>query len=283
MLKNDIYLSNGVAMPNIMIGSFQVENQSIMTDMVATAIEEECYGFDTSPSYGTEQMLGEAIYKVLKEKKVKREDIFVADKIDGWQMYKSKGEITKYVEKSLKDLKLEYLDLLLIHWPFDNYLKQTWRSMERLYQKGILRSIGLSNVNIKKYEQFLKGNPKIEPHVVQNEIHPLNTCNNDVLYFQRRNIVVEAYSPLCRMVPEIKNSDVLKGMEHKYKKSIPQILLRWNLQRGIVPIFTSKNKQRIKDNLSLFDFTIDENDFNSIMEMNIQYKIFPESYGCPGY
>ena len=283
MLKSKVRLNNGNYMPNIMLGSFQVENQNIMTDMVRTAIEEKVYGFDTSPSYGTEKMLGDAIAQTLKEKNLKRETLFIADKVDGWQMCKNNGNIAECVNDSLKKMNLEYFDMLLVHWPFDKYLKQTWTCMEQLLKEGIIKNIGLSNVNIRKYKEFLEINPEIEPQVIQNEIHPLNSCQEYITFFQKRNIVMEAYSPLCKMISDIRHSKILKDMEEKYNKTIPQILLRWNWERNIVPIFTSIKPQRIRENVDIEDFSIDEEDVKRIVAMNINYKIFPESYGCPGY
>lgn len=282
-LENTYKNNNEILIPKIMLGSFKVESQQIMDRMVDTAIGAKCYGFDTSPSYGTEVMLGKAL-KISQDKyNIKRNQLFISNKVDGWQMAESNGDIRKYVYESLKRVETDYFDLLLIHWPFEKYLKNTWKCMECLLKEGIVNTIGLSNMNVRTYEKFLQIFPEKEPSIIQNEISPLNVCEEDVYYFQKRGIQLEAYSPLCRMVPKIKDSRKLKEIAHKYGKSIPQLIIRWNVQRDIIPIFTSEKPERIIDNLQVFDFEISWEDMNEINAMNENYKIFPESFGCPGY
>lgn len=272
-------LSNGVMMPKAILGSFNVSDQSTINDMVNTAILEGLTGFDTSPSYGSERILGNA----LRHAGVSRKHIFLTDKIDAWQMYKGNGNIEQYVDKSLEDLNTDYLDLLLIHWPFQKYLENTWKSFERLYEKGVVRSIGLCNMNIRTYIDFTRKDVRVLPHVVQIELSPLRTANEDLTMFSGAGIIVEAYSPLGRMVPEIKNNSVLLKLAKKYNKSIPQIILRWHLERNVIPVFTSTKPSRIKENVEIFSFNLESSDVDMITALNQNYKIFPESYGCPGY
>lgn len=276
---DSVLLSNGIAMPRAVLGSFNVSDQLVIDDMVNTALSEGITGFDTSPSYGSEKILGTA----LQHSGIPRERIFLSDKVDGWQMFEGNGCIERYVEKSLKDLRTEYLDLLLIHWPFPRYLERTWESFEKLYDQGAVRSIGLCNVNARTYGEFLQNDVRILPHVVQIEISPLRTVDNDLQLFKEVGIVVEAYSPLCRMVPEIRNSAVLQEMARKYGKSIAQIVLRWHLERNVIPVFTSTKPSRIKENADVFHFCLEQSDVDRITALNQNYKIFPESYGCPGY
>ncbi|WP_418223332.1 aldo/keto reductase family protein [Clostridium isatidis] len=283
LLENNKKLSNGMIIPSIMLGSFQVKTSKIMQDMVSAAISSNCFGFDTSPSYGTENMLGKAIHEVCLNLGVKRNEIFISDKIDGWQMFKEKGEVEKYVNKSLKNLGIDYLDLLLIHWPFENYLLNTWKCLERMYKSGKVKSIGLCNVNIRILDSLIKTGIEILPHVIQNEISPLRVCEEEVSYFQNMGIVVQAYSPLCRMIEPVKESMELRELAKKYKKSIPQVILRWHIDRGIIPIFTSTKFERIKSNVDIFDFNLSDEDIKIINGLNQDYKIFPESYGCPGF
>lgn len=274
-----VSLSNGVMMPKAILGSFNVLNQSTINEMVKAAISEGMTGFDTSPSYGSERILGNA----LRLTGVPREHFFLTDKIDAWQMYKGNGNIEQYVEKSIKDLDTDYLDLLLIHWPFPKYLENTWKSFESLYEKGVVRSIGLCNVNVRTYNDFLSQDIRILPHVIQIEISPLRTANDDLSLFTKEGIVVEAYSPLGRMVPEIRNNSILQSLSEKYGKSIPQIILRWHLDRNVIPVFTSTKPSRIKENVEVFNFHLEKSDVEIITALNQDYKIFPESYGCPGY
>lgn len=274
-----VSLSNGVTIPKAILGSFNVSDQAVMNDMVETALSEGITGFDTSPSYGSERMLGNA----LLHSGVPREHVFLSDKIDAWQMFKKDGCIDCYVDKSLNDLSTDYLDLLLIHWPFPQYLERTWKAFERLYDQGIVHSIGLCNVNTRTYHDFLNQDVRIHPHVVQIELSPLRTANSDVSMFLEAGIVVEAYSPLGRMVPEIKNNTVLLKLSEKYGKSVAQIILRWHLERNVIPVFTSTKASRIKENVEMFRFRLERSDIDAITALDRNYKIFPESYGCPGY
>lgn len=274
-----VQLSNDVIMPKVILGSFNISDQSMIDNMVKAAFGEGVTGFDTSPSYGSEKILGNA----LKNNGIDRKKIFLSDKIDAWQMYEGNGSIDCYVEKSLKDLSTDYLDLLLVHWPLKKYLYKTWKSFESLYNEGRVRSIGLCNVDKRTFNEFLESGIQVRPHVVQIEISPLRTANADLEAFHKAGIVIEAYSPLCRMIPEIKDSEILQSLSKKYNKSIPQIILKWHLQRNIVPVFTSSKPQRIKENIDIFQFMMEQEDVDRITSMNSNYKIFPESFGCPGY
>lgn len=270
-------------MPKIMVGTFKVDNYEKMNSMIKASLESKCFGFDTSPSYGTEEYLGLA----LQENKTlykNREQLFISTKIDGMQMCKTDGHIDKFVMDSLKKLKLDYIDLLLIHWPFENYIKNTWNAMEQLYELGIAKSIGICNVNQRIMKKFIEKGifKKYFPQVVQNEISPLRTCEEELNFFKSINVIVQAYSPLCRMNERIRKSEELKVLSEKYKKDIGQIILRWHIDRGIIPVFTSTNPERIKSNLDIFDFYLYDKDIKLINSMNQDYKIFLESYGCPG-
>lgn len=270
-------------MPKIMVGTFKVDTYEKMNNMVKASLESKCFGFDTSPSYGTEKYLGVA----LQENKLlykNREQLFISTKVDGIQMYKTNGHIENFVINSLKNLQLDYIDLLLIHWPFENYIENTWNVMEKLYELGIAKSIGICNVNERIMKKFMERNvfKKCFPQVIQNEISPLRTCEEELSFFKDTNIIVQAYSPLCRMNKTIRESKTLKLLSEKYRKDVGQIVLRWHIDRGIIPVFTSTKTERIKSNLDIFDFSLDDNDIKLVNNMNQDYKIFLESYGCPG-
>lgn len=267
--------------PKIMMGSFQISSQEIMNQTIMCAIESGCRGFDTSPSYGTETMLGIAIKKAIRNSNVKLDEIFISDKIDGIQMCKSKGDIRMYVESSLLKVGIDYFDLILIHWPFMQYIEKTWDSLVKLKKENKIRYIGLCNINKVKLKDFYT-KIRCYPDFIQNEISPLN-CDYDIGYYQSKNIIIQAYSPLCRMVDSIKNADILMNLSKKYNKDIAQIILRWHLQRDVIPVFSSKSNSRIISNLDLNNFALTDEEVKSICTLNQGYKIFPNSYGCPGY
>ena len=191
--------------------------------------------------------------------------------------------IEKYVDKSLKMLKCDYIDVMHIHWPFQKYLLSTYFELESLVKKGKIRSIGLCNINKRVYEEMLKDNIQIKPLVIQNEISPINTDEDNIKYFKENSILIEAYSPLARMRNNVKDSRILKELARKYEKNVPQIILKWHVQKGITPIFTSTKPERVKENLDIFDFNLTDDDIKKINALNENYKIFPISYGCPGF
>ena len=270
-------------MPKIMLGTFNVESYETMDGMVKTALENKCFGFDTSPSYGTEKNLGRALKKYTDLYK-SRNKLFISTKVDGIQMYKTDGSIEKYVYESLENLQLDYLDLLLVHWPFERYLEKTWQTMEKLCKKGVTKYIGLCNINERVLNNCIdkKYFKNIFPNVVQNEISPLRTCDEEIKFFMNKGLAIQAYSPLCRMIKPVKESKTLNALAEKYDKNIGQIILRWHIDRGIIPIFTSTSPKRIASNLDIFSFSLSQEDILLINNMNMNYKIFLESYGCPG-
>ena len=268
-------------MPSIILGSYQIQNPSVIREMIRAGFNAGIYGFDTSPSYGNLSIFGESLNAVSDELGIDRKQIFVAGKIDGWQMARTNGDVRKYVLESLRELRLEYYDLLLVHWPFERYLTNTWKVFEALYREKTARSIGICNVTGQQYVRFVNS-IDISPQVVQNEISPLNTADADVALFQKAGAVVQAYSPLGRMMPVIRNHTGLKEMAKKHNKDIAQVILRWHFQRGIVPIFTSSKPERIRSNIDINDFELSEGEMQEISRMNQDYKIFPQSLGCPG-
>lgn len=281
MIEN-VLLNNNIWMPCMMLGSYQVNSPEVLENILYTGLKKGVYGFDTSPSYGNQKEFGYALQKALQVSGIPREKIFITGKIDGWQMCRTNGNIENFVYASMKELQVEYFDLLLVHWPFEKYLSNTWKCFERMYETGILKSIGLCNVNQRIYEKFMSYDITIRPQVIQNEISPLYCSMDDVLFFQKEQICIEAYSPLARMLPAIKNSAILKRLSERYEKSIAQIILRWHFQRGIVPIFTSSKPERIINNIDIFDFSLNSDDMDQIKSLDQNYKIFPESFGCPG-
>lgn len=276
---NNLLMNNGLTIPSLMLGSFNIHDPVTIREMVSSALSCGIIGFDTSPSYGSEGILGQA----LKDLSIERTNIFITDKIDGIQMFESKGSIERYVDESLNKLQTEYLDLLLIHWPFEKYIYNTWKHMIAIREQGMVRSIGLCNIGKRKLEQLDKILEIAIPNVIQIEISPLRTAIQDVEFFQNKGIIVEAYSPMCRMIPEIRNNQILQEIANKHGRTISQIILRWHLDRNIIPVFTSTKSQRIKENSDIFDFYLDEKEILMINHLNQDYKLFPESFGCPGY
>lgn len=212
---------------------------------------------------------------------LRREDIFITTKIGNGQQHE--GNIEAYVNMALENLKLSYIDLMLLHWPVPDYYINNWKKLEKVYETGKIKSIGLANCTERHLLALLDSGIKYKPHVVQFEYHPFRTVVGLVKMCKDNNIAIQAYSSLCQMIPLVTENKILKNMAIKYQKSIAQILLRWNIQQNIAPIFRSYNEGRIKEDALIFDFEINEDDMHRLFELNIDYKYHPESINCPGF
>ncbi len=278
-----VILNNGCRMPKVMLGSFQMDDPAVMDDIVATAVKEGVFGFDTSPSYKTEGMLASSVLKQIKEGNAKRSDFFIDTKIDSWQMIAKKGDIRPYVMAALDKTGLEYWDMLLIHWPQPENFAATYLTMEKLYEEGIVKNIGVCNFSVRHFEEIEKAGAHIVPMVAQNEIHPLNTEPELTEYCRKHNIVIQAYSPLCRMIYKMKNNALINILAEKYGKSPAQIILRWHVQQGFVPIVKTSSSKRVIENTDIFSFELSKEDQEAVSKLDEHFKIFLESRCCPGY
>lgn len=223
-------------------------------------------------------MLSEA----LKRTGLKREDVFVTTKIGNSQQ--RQGDIEEEINISLRNLKTDYVDLWLMHWPYPGCFEQTWDKMMKVYQEGKVRAIGVANYDVRHFKQLLAGNPAVVPMVNQMEYHPLRTARHLKEYMDDNGIVTQAYAPLCRLVPPLKESPILNELAQKYGKSIGQIILRWHVQQGnVMPVFKSYNPKRFVENVDVLDFELTEDEMNSIYSLNQNYKYHIESINCPGY
>ena len=280
---NEKTLSNGVTVPQMLFGSFQMKDQTEMNDVVHSAVENGVFGFDTSPSYHTEGMLAEAVRREIESGPHMRESFFVQSKIDSWQMILQKGAVRKYVLACLEKTGLKYWDALLIHWPQPDYLVATWRELEQLYRENVVRSIGVCNFSLRHFRKLQEGGAEIVPQICQNEIHPLNTESELTAYCRDNDIVLQAYSPLCRMLPEIKEHPLLNELAEKNGVSVAQLILRWHIEHGRIPIVKTSSAKRAKENTDVFSFSLSPGDVQAIDSLDRRFKIFLESRCCPGY
>lgn len=271
-------------MPKILFGSFQMSDSELIYSIVSEAASNGIRGFDTSPSYRTELDISKAINRYLIEHpESNRADFYLQSKIDAWQMIQKKGDIRPFVNATLKKIDQPYFDLLLIHWPQPDYFVETWKYMEKVYESGQAKAIGICNCQRRHIELLKRENTEILPMVIQNEIHPLNTDQDNIKYFKELGITVQAYSPLCRMISKLTENQVLIKLAEKYKVSIAQIILRWHIENGIVPIVKTSKPQRVMENIAAMNFEMDSEDVQLISMLNENFKIFLESRCCPGY
>lgn len=285
-------------MPAIGMGTYPLQDEALVKAAVA-ATKCGYRAFDTAHAYGNEVSLGNALQEAYRVNGMEREDVFITSKIgddlnhgipDGKLFYAStpneqkdiKGIVSKQLNETLKDLKTDYLDLLLIHWPHPDYFVEVWKALEDEYRAGKVRSIGVSNCRERHLKKLIEAGT-ICPMVNQFELHPLNTRKELIAYCQQLGIQVEAYSPLLAMNRKLMESPILKSLSLKYNKSIPQIILRWNIQQGVIPIPKSGNPQRLQQNIDIFDFELTDDDMKGIDLLNENYKGIVESTYCPGY
>lgn len=263
------------------LGTFQIGKEKDAKKLLESSIDIGVRCFDTAPSYGTEKVLGQVISAALKEGRVTREEIVICDKIDGWQMQQNSTNIEIAVDRALRLLRVEYIDIMLIHWPFKQYFEKIWNGLQQLKGRKV-KLIGLCNVDQRIYLDLMQYANGIKPEVVQIERHPYNTCDEFVEHLRNEKIMVQAYSPICRMQFAPESMDVLKKIGDRYQKSAGQVVLRWHLDTGVCPVVKSNKVSRILENKDIFDFNLNEEEINSISEMNKKYKLFPLSWGCPG-
>ncbi len=267
--------------PKLILGTFQNNNYQDLLHVVDAAFQKGCYAFDTAPSYGTETDLGKALASCMERYDIDRSNVFVSDKVDAWQMIERKGDVEVYVTQALQKMQLDYFDIVWVHWPIAEFIKPTWECLQRLQSCEKVRAIGICNVRVRHLEDMKRQG--IKPYQIQIERHPLRVCHDEMQYCQANDIEVYSYSPICRMHPDLKNSDFLKRIAEKYHKNIGQVILRWHLDTHATPIFMSKNPRRVADNLDILDFALSEKEVNEISSLNQNYKIFLESWGCPGF
>ncbi|WP_055069672.1 aldo/keto reductase [Clostridium massiliamazoniense] len=251
-------LNNDVKIPSIGFGTYKSGNDDETAKIVKYALEVGYRQIDTASFYGNEVGVGRGI----KESSVKREDIFLVTKL--WNSDHGYENTIKAFNRSLENLQVEYIDLYLIHWPNKLNL-ETWRAFEDLYNAGKVRAIGVCNFKIGHLEE-LKKEAKIMPMVNQIEIHPLSSKENMLKYCNENNIQLVAWSPIMR--GKLSSNELINDLAKKYKKTIVEIVLRWHIQRGVVPIPKSSNEERIKENFNIFDFNLSEDDMEAINSLN---------------
>ena len=250
-LKGTFELHNGIKMPYFGLGVYLSEDGQEVINAVKWAIEAGYRHIDTAAIYNNEKGVGEGI----KQSEINREDIFVVSKV--WNADQGYESTLKAFNESLERLDLEYLDLYLIHWPVKGKYKDTWRALEHLYRQKKIRAIGVSNF-LKHHLEDLLLSAEIVPMVNQMEFHPYLVQQDLIDYCNNHQIQYEAWSPL--MQGHIFNLDSIKEMGKKYGKSTAQVVLRWDLQKGVVTIPKSVKKERIIANADIFDFELSKAD-----------------------
>jgi diketogulonate reductase-like aldo/keto reductase len=254
-ISSRVKLNNGVEMPWLGLGVFRVADGNEVRNAVITALTHGYRSIDTAEIYGNEAGVGEGII----ESGVPRDEIFLTSKV--WNEHQGYKKTIEALEKSLERLQTNYLDLYLIHWPKGKISVETWSAMEELYRNGKVRAIGLSNFLVRQLNDFLP-HCNIIPAVNQIEFHPRLVQPDLLIYCKQRGIRPEAWRPI--MKGEVNNIPVLQKLAEKYKKTPVQIVLRWDIQKGVVTIPKSVHKERIISNADIFDFELSDEDVHTI-------------------
>ncbi len=258
-LKDTVTLHNGVEMPWLGLGVFKVQEGEEVIQSVKAAIQNGYISIDTAAIYGNEEGVGQAI----KESGVPREDLFITTKL--WNSEQGYESTLKAFDESMEKLGLDYLDLYLIHWPGKDKYKETWKAFEKLYKDGRVRAIGVSNFLVHHLDDLI-ATAEIKPMVNQVEFHPHLTQEDLRAYCKKEGIQLEAWSPLKQ--GQLLDNPVLKEIAEKHNKSVAQVILRWDLQHGVVTIPKSIKEHRIIENSNVFDFELSAEDMERIDQLN---------------
>ena len=259
----NIKLNNGIEMPILGFGVFQVPDLNECEGAVLDAIETGYRLFDTASVYLNESAVGNAVRK----SGVAREDLFITTKL--WVQDTGFENTKKAFERSLNRLQMDYLDLYLIHQPFGD-IHGSWRAMEELYKAGKIRAIGISNFQPDRVMDIITFN-EVVPAVNQIETHPFNQQTEAHQFLKENNVQIESWGPFAEGKNNLFQNDVLHTIAEKYSKSVAQVVLRWLIQRGVVAIPKSVKKERIRENFNIFDFELSPEDMESfgILDMKV--------------
>ena len=259
-----VTLNSGIQMPQEGYGVFQITDKKECERCVTDALETGYRLVDTAAAYYNESAVGNAI----AASGIPREELFITTKL--WIQDTGYENTLKAFDASLKNLRLDYLDLYLIHQPFGDYYG-SWRAMEKLKQDGLIRAIGVCNFTPERLIDLCMNN-EIAPAINQIEIHPFYAQQDALNVMRDYGVVPQAWGPLSEGQKDIFNNKTLKSIADKYGKTVAQVILRWHIQRGVVIIPKTVRKERMAENLDVWDFELTEHDMTVISGMDIGHS-----------
>jgi len=260
-LNTKLELNNGVKMPILGLGTWKMKGKDAINS-VRWALDAGYRHIDTAKLYGNEKEIG----KVIKESDIPRKEIFLTSKV--WDSDQGFDSTLKAFEKSVKRLNTDYLDLYLIHWPRDAKRKETWKALEKLYDEGKVKAIGVANYWIHHLKEILE-EFNITPAINQFELNPFLYRKELIEFCRDNNIIVEAYSPLTH--GQKLGNPKLKPIAKEYNKSTAQILIRWGLQHEFIEIPKSSQKEHILENSKVFDFELKTEHMEKLDNLNEKF------------
>jgi methylglyoxal/glyoxal reductase len=263
-------LNNGTRMPWLGLGVWRVSGDAETQQVVQAALDLGYRSIDTAKIYGNERGVGNA----LRTSGVKREQLFITTKV--WNDDIRSGRVEAAFEESLKRLGLDYLDLFLVHWPIAGKIASTWQAMERLLRAGHVRAIGVSN-HLQPHLEELLASAEIVPAINQIEFHPYLQSKRLVTFCQAKGIRVEAWSPLMQG-GDLLRDRTLSGIARKHGRTVAQIILRWDVQSGVVTIPKSVKPHRLAENAGIFDFELSDAEMAAIAALDHDQRVGPDPF-----
>ena len=262
----NVTLNNGIEMPILGFGVFQIPNESECEQAVIDAIKTGYRLIDTAASYQNETAVGNAI----KKSEVPRNELFITTKL--WASDMGYENTKLAFQKSLNKLQLEYLDLYLIHQPYGDVFG-SWKAMQELYHEGKIKAIGVANFHPDRMIDLII-NSGFTPAVNQIETHPFHQQIETHQFLTDNNVQIQSWGPFAEGKNDIFNNETLKTIAVKYNKSVAQVILRWLTQRGIIAIPKSVRKERMKENFDIFTFELSETEMQTIQTLDNKTSLF---------
>lgn len=266
MIMENVKLNNGLLMPILGFGVYQITDQDLCEQSVYEALKTGYRLIDTASAYANEEAVGRA----MKRSGVPRGEIFLTTKL--WIQDQGYDNARRAFYESLERLQTDYLDLYLIHQPYGDYYG-SWRAMEELYEEGRIRAIGVSNFAPDRMIDLILHN-KITPAVDQIETHPFNQRIAMQGFLEENGVQIESWGPFAEGKNDIFTNPVLENIAARYGKSVAQVILRWMIQRGIVVIPKSVHPERIRENFDVFDFSLNQEDMAAIKSLDERRTLF---------
>lgn len=261
-----ITLNNGLKMPMIGIGTYPLNGISLIKSVV-NAYKSGYTNFETSAAYFNEECLGVSLELI---KSLGAQNIFVTTKLSN--SAQREGNAREALLNSMRKLRVKQVDLYLMHWPYPEKYLDSWKQMEALYKEGLVKAIGVCNFHEHHLDK-LSEVAEVIPAVNQIEIHPLFSQKPLRDYCEKKGIKLQAYSPIARMNPKLIENSRLVELANKYQKTVPQIILRWDIQSGLLTIPKSGNRKRIQENINIFDFELTQEEMYKIDHINEDHRI----------
>jgi 2,5-diketo-D-gluconate reductase A len=261
-----VTLNNGVDIPALGFGVWQMEDLKECENAVIKAIQTGYRMIDTAAIYQNETAVGTAV----RNSGINRDELFITSKV--WVQDHGYEKAKSAFQRTLERLQMDYLDLYLIHWPYGDFLG-TWKALEELYHEGKIKVIGVCNFTVEKLEE-LKANSAVLPVINQIELHPVFQQKELQVYDRENNIVTQPWSPLGNGNANLLSNPDLKAIAEKYGKTVAQVILRWHLQEGFVVIPKSVTPSRIEENFNVFDFELTEDEMNTVRSLDTGKRLF---------